>query len=166
MLPKRRFWKTDRTPGNVFSQYFSNGVSTPFGRRSFEKYIENTFPDVRSIFQNLRLGSIKWRLSQNRGRVAYVWLRVYLRSSFQRLVAQRLASGRPCDRGPAFGVGALRRLARHRDQRARHARVLAVVGRRKAAAAAQTHASLHSIFSHVSFRRETHVTDCCTRCHV
>ncbi len=33
-------------------------VSTRFGQRSFEKCFENTFPNVCSTFQNLRLGTI------------------------------------------------------------------------------------------------------------
>ncbi len=33
-------------------------VSTRFGLRLFEKFFENTFPNVRSAFQHLRLGSL------------------------------------------------------------------------------------------------------------
>ncbi len=39
------------------------GVSTLFGIRIVEKYFESAFGNVGSAFQNLRLGSIKWRLS-------------------------------------------------------------------------------------------------------
>ena len=45
----------------IFEVLFK-GVSTRFGRRSFEKHFENVFPNVRSAIQNLRLGSIKVRL--------------------------------------------------------------------------------------------------------
>ncbi len=34
----------------------SSNISTWNYRRSFEKYIENTFRDVRSVFKNLRFG--------------------------------------------------------------------------------------------------------------
>ncbi len=47
---------------NVWERNFEvlfKGVSTRFGLRSFKKYFENAFPNVRSDFQNLRLGSIK-----------------------------------------------------------------------------------------------------------
>ncbi len=58
MLPKRRFWMAERTFGNAFSKYFSKGEYSIW-LRSFEKCFENAFPNVRSDFQNLRLGSIK-----------------------------------------------------------------------------------------------------------
>ncbi len=58
MVPKRRFWKAEQTFGNVFSKALFTYVSTRFGRRSFEKCFENTFPNVCSTFQNLRLGTI------------------------------------------------------------------------------------------------------------
>ncbi len=56
MLPKRRFWMAERTFGNAFTLQM---VSTRFGLLSFEKYYENAFPNVRSDFRNLRLGSIQ-----------------------------------------------------------------------------------------------------------
>ncbi len=52
------------TPGFRFVLQFGQRhclvplVSTRFGRRSFEKYFENVFPNLRSDFQNLRLESI------------------------------------------------------------------------------------------------------------
>jgi hypothetical protein len=42
----------------IFKALFTY-VSTRFGLRSFEKCFENTFPNVCSAFQILRLGSIK-----------------------------------------------------------------------------------------------------------
>jgi hypothetical protein len=56
--PKRRFWKSERTFGNAFPKYFSNGEYSIW-LRSFEKYFGNAFPNVRSDFQNLRLGQHK-----------------------------------------------------------------------------------------------------------
>ncbi len=42
----------------IFKALFTH-VSTRFGLRSFEKCFENTFTNVDSAFQNLRLGSIR-----------------------------------------------------------------------------------------------------------
>jgi hypothetical protein len=44
--------------GTHFRSTFQR-VSSRFGLRSFEKCFENAFPNVRSDFQNLRLGSMK-----------------------------------------------------------------------------------------------------------
>jgi hypothetical protein len=42
-------------------------VSTRLGLRSFEKCFENSFPNVCSIFQNLRLGSINLKNREKAG---------------------------------------------------------------------------------------------------
>jgi hypothetical protein len=47
-------WPNERL-GTHFRSTFQR-VSTRFGLRSFEKCFENAFPNVRSDFQNLRLG--------------------------------------------------------------------------------------------------------------
>jgi len=53
------------------------GVSTRFGRRPLEKCLEQTRPTRGFGFQNLllglKLGGIKWRLSNKWGGVAYAW---------------------------------------------------------------------------------------------
>ncbi len=51
-------WPNERL-GTHFRSTFQR-VSTRFGLRSFEKCFENAFPNVRSVIQNLRLGSINF----------------------------------------------------------------------------------------------------------
>ena len=55
---KRRFWKSERTVGNVFSKSFSRVWVLDLGGTRL-KIIRKMFPSVRSVLRNLRLGSIK-----------------------------------------------------------------------------------------------------------
>jgi len=56
-VPKRGCWKTEQTFGNVFSNHFSKTRSPKTSTHPFEKWFENTCPNVRSVFQHLRLGA-------------------------------------------------------------------------------------------------------------
>ncbi len=51
-------WPNERLE-RIFEVLFK-GVSTRLGLRSFERYLENAFPNVHSAIQNLRLGSINF----------------------------------------------------------------------------------------------------------
>lgn len=51
MLPKRRFWKTERTFVNVFSNGFSNERSPNKVLTPLKTYFEETFPNVRYVIQ-------------------------------------------------------------------------------------------------------------------
>jgi hypothetical protein len=59
MLPKRRFSMTERTFRNAFSKYFFK-CEYSIWATCIWNYFENAFLNVRSDFQNLRLGSINF----------------------------------------------------------------------------------------------------------
>ncbi len=59
MLPKRRFWKSDERLGTHFRSTFQRGEYSILATLLWN-YFENAFQNVRSDFQNLRLGSINF----------------------------------------------------------------------------------------------------------
>ncbi len=58
MLPKRRFWGPIKHSGTYFQSTFQMKVAQ-MSTHVCEKCFENTFPNIFSAFQNLRLVSIK-----------------------------------------------------------------------------------------------------------
>ncbi len=62
--PKRRFWKAEHTFQNTFSKHFSTFcIPSRSITHALEKCFETRFWNVCSAFQNLRLGSIDFRLT-------------------------------------------------------------------------------------------------------
>ncbi len=57
-VPSDVFRCRTNTRERIFDVRFT-GCSLDFSRRSFENYVENTFPTVHPVFENRRLGSMK-----------------------------------------------------------------------------------------------------------